>query len=706
MSRAARRQSGARVGTVLADRFHLLEMLGEGGMAEVYRATDGPGGRAVAVKLLHADIASNDEAVERTKLEGELLSQLDNPAIVSVETFGQLDDGTVYLVMELLEGETLGDRMRKGPMEAVELAPIVAGTCAGLHAAHRAGVVHRDLKPDNIFLCPTKHGTQVKLLDFGISKVSGNKLTKTGEVLGTPRYMSPEQLGAERDVDARVDVYALGIILFEALAGQPPFAAGTPTDLIIAIINGKVTPLSVARPDVPPEIESVVMRALSCARDARYDTAMGLAKAYVDAVGGAQAVRKVQNRGMATRMIGSAASGATAPKLAEVPITRPPKPSAQASDDGAALRIGTFSGLAPLGSPHQTGEIAPAAQVDDPPSAATESPEQVRPAVSKATMAMGALSGSAVPAAPGPPDVRAGLAPERPAEAVTVASKTRKRAVPMTRATPLGMLDSEPVPSTAASPQPATVKPARSVPPTAMLDASQASQLRESSRAFATHAPSATSRYGAPDPTVAPPTEKASSTRRGLLIVGALLAGAISAGAVIGGLKWLEARNTDAHEEVDPSRPVRPTALPAAPPRALPEGSEPPPEEPEEPTPEEPEAEVTPSARTPRATGRRRARVTPDPSPAETPSSPLGALREAQQALRAGDADRCITLLDEAIRSGAPAISLRRRADCLEAAGRRQEAVRDYQRFCRLVPDNPAVSDVRARLAGWGQTCP
>ena len=139
-----------------------------------------------------------------------------------------------------------------------ELAPIVAGACGGLSAAHDAGIVHRDLKPDNLFLAETTQGMQVKLLDFGISKVTGSdKLTHTGEVLGTPRYMAPEQLSAERDLDGRTDVYALGVILYEALAGSPPFVASTPTDLIIAILHGKSAPLRSFRPDLGPDVEAM-----------------------------------------------------------------------------------------------------------------------------------------------------------------------------------------------------------------------------------------------------------------------------------------------------------------------------------------------------------------------------------------------------------------------------------------------------------------
>ena len=242
------------VGMVLLDRFRLDATLGSGGMAEVFRATDLHTGRGVAVKVLRGSLESSPEAIQRFRREGEVLVRLKNPAIVAADSVGALADGRLYIVMELLEGETLGARLKRGPIGPAELAPIVAGCAAALAAAHAAGVVHRDLKPDNVFLSRRSDGSlQLKLLDFGVSKVfNGEKLTQTGQVLGTPRYMSPEQLGAEPEVDHRVDVYSLGVILYEALSGRSPFLASTPTDLIVAILHGKTVPLRSVRPDVSP----------------------------------------------------------------------------------------------------------------------------------------------------------------------------------------------------------------------------------------------------------------------------------------------------------------------------------------------------------------------------------------------------------------------------------------------------------------------
>lgn len=335
-------------GQVLAGRFRVESELGEGGMARVYRVTDLATRRPFALKLLKASIADDREAVARLRREAEVLSTIDNPAVVRIETYGQLPDGRLFLVIELLEGETLGSRMRREQRLSPEaLSPIVAGVAAGLAAAHRAGVVHRDLKPDNVFLASAPDGVQVKILDFGISKVYSNeeRLTRTGQVLGTPRYMAPEQLSAEPDLDARTDVYALGVILYEALAGTPPFVATTPSDLILAILHGKVTPLRVLRPELPPELESIVARAMTRLRDLRYRTPVELAEAWLALV----APTKVAPRaGMATRLVGSGGLGIAS--VSAEPVRTDPTPA-------PGFRIATFSELEQHPSP--AGTTAP-----------------------------------------------------------------------------------------------------------------------------------------------------------------------------------------------------------------------------------------------------------------------------------------------------------------------------------------------------------
>ncbi|HJL16329.1 MAG TPA: protein kinase [Sandaracinaceae bacterium LLY-WYZ-13_1] len=705
MGRAARRRApGLSPGTLVADRFRLEAKLGEGGMAEVFRAEEVGTGRRVAVKVLHSDVATNPEAAERARREGQVLSELDNPAIVSVEAFGE-HEGAVFLVMELLEGETLGRRMKRGTLEPVELAPIVAGTCAGLHAAHSRGIVHRDLKPDNVFLCPTEHGLQVKLLDFGISKVyGGEKLTQTGEILGTPRYMSPEQLGAEPDIDARVDIYALGVILYEALAGKPPFLASTPTDLVIAILNGKVAPLRSVRTDVSSDVEAVVMRAMSRTRAARYDTAMELAEAFVDAVGGPAAVRSQQRRGMATRALGGALVAPVVSPTAGVPDTRPP-PAPERSDAVAGhLRIGTFSGMESSSAPSESAEAIghlPTAQ-------------------------MGAVPGAPVPEAPGAPvarPIQQRPAAEPSAEPRAEPAPKRRREMPPTRQSALAVDDSVDTGEAAPRAAPAPAAKKRRVAPTAMMDPSLASQ------------PSS--------PALSPPAAPAPPRRSGglskvLLVLGALLAGAASAAGVIVALQYLEGEeeveeladedgapsgspDAEATDEADET-PAPPTESEAVAADAESGGDEPGEadgpledvaddpggDDAEDPGASRRREEARERRRRARRERERRERedAREEEAADEMPENPIAAIREAGRALRRGDPERCIRLLDEAIPNGAPSIALRTRADCYEASGRRRDAIRDYQRFCRIAHDSPAIGEVRARLESWGRSCP
>jgi len=346
-------------GTMIAGRFRVESLLGTGGMADVYRAVDAATGAPIAVKLLREDVGRAGEAVERVRREGEVLRALAHPAIVKIETFGQAEDGRIFIAMELLEGETLGDVMRRGRLSPKELVPIVAGTCAGLAAAHEKGVVHRDLKPDNIFLAKAEDGVQVKLLDFGIAKVNdaANKLTQTGEVLGTPRYMAPEQLSAERDLDGRTDVYALGIILYEALAGQPPYLASNPTDLIVAILHGKHAPLTSHRKDVSSTVEAVIARAMARAREARFASSRDLAEAFVNAVSDGVEKAEPQREGMATAFLGSLGEGGPGASTSE-PDLKPGTFSEleQVSKDDAERRKRALARTDPAGGAGEADE--------------------------------------------------------------------------------------------------------------------------------------------------------------------------------------------------------------------------------------------------------------------------------------------------------------------------------------------------------------
>ena len=254
--------------------YRIVRLLGEGGMGAVYEARQEPLERRVALKTLHADHAKSKEFIARFFNEAKVLSRLEHPSLVQVSDFGHAADGTAYLVMEYLRGQSLGGRIRdlseRGERLPVETALHVCVQVADVLAmAHGQGIVHRDLKPENLMLVGdpvAPGGERVKVLDFGIAKLSddrGGVKTATDQVMGTPAYMSPEQCAGAGGVDAQTDVYALGCVLYELLAGRTPFVADGPGRLIgMHLFQEPPTLLSVA-PQVPPEIAELVHRMLS-----------------------------------------------------------------------------------------------------------------------------------------------------------------------------------------------------------------------------------------------------------------------------------------------------------------------------------------------------------------------------------------------------------------------------------------------------------
>jgi serine/threonine protein kinase len=253
--------------------YRIVRLLGEGGMGAVYEARQEPLERRVALKTLHADHAKSKEFIARFFNEAKVLSRLEHPSLVQVSDFGHAADGTAYLVMEYLRGQSLGGRIRdlseRGERLPVETALHVCVQVADVLAmAHEQGIVHRDLKPENLMLVGdpvAPGGERVKVLDFGIAKLTddrGGVKTATDQVMGTPAYMSPEQCAGAGGVDAQTDVYALGCVLYELLAGRTPFVADGPGRLIgMHLFQEPPTLLSVA-PQVPTEIAELVHRML------------------------------------------------------------------------------------------------------------------------------------------------------------------------------------------------------------------------------------------------------------------------------------------------------------------------------------------------------------------------------------------------------------------------------------------------------------
>ncbi|MDQ3033684.1 MAG: serine/threonine protein kinase, partial [Myxococcota bacterium] len=279
-----------RSGAVLAGRYEIVRPLGSGGMGSVLEAIDIADGAPVALKLLHRELASDPVHVERFVREGQALAGLEHPAIVRVRACGPLEDGGLFLAMDLVRGETLQRFLRRrGPMSVETLGPIVRDLALGLFYAHERGVVHRDLKPSNVMLVAARDAdapTGATLIDFGVATSSGaSRLTQVGEYVGTPRYMAPEQLSGTSTEDARADLYALGVVAYEALAGDSPFPCDAGLGpMMSAVLRGESAPLRVRRPDVPPALAHVIARAMTLRPEHRFATALELLDAWDGAV--------------------------------------------------------------------------------------------------------------------------------------------------------------------------------------------------------------------------------------------------------------------------------------------------------------------------------------------------------------------------------------------------------------------------------------
>ncbi|MEZ4339323.1 MAG: serine/threonine-protein kinase [Sandaracinaceae bacterium] len=257
------------IGAVLNERYEIRAKLGAGGMGTVYEARHRLIDKRVVVKVLHRDFVEDDTAVERFRREAKAATAIDHDHVVDVTDFGSLADGTPFLVMEHLEGQPLSELIDdEGVLSVGRAAAIARQICDGLHAAHQKGIVHRDMKPENVFMVRRPRGGDfVKILDFGISRVLTEsehaRLTQAGTAMGTPAFMAPEQAQGRPSTDHKADIFSVGVMLYEMLGGELPFAGDTLAALLLAVMT--VTPRSVRelRADVPPRLAALVDRAMA-----------------------------------------------------------------------------------------------------------------------------------------------------------------------------------------------------------------------------------------------------------------------------------------------------------------------------------------------------------------------------------------------------------------------------------------------------------
>ncbi len=280
-----------RAGQIIADRFALESLIGTGGMGDVWRAEHTRLRSPVAVKLLHDAVAEHEEAVPRFLREAQACAAIRGPNVVQVLDFG-VDEGTPYIAMELLEGESLRERLaREGRLTPDATQRVIGQVGKAIGRAHKLGIVHRDLKPANIHLCPDDDGEVAKVLDFGLAKLlegtslAGAPITVTGAIMGTASYMSPEQARGRTDLDHRADLWSLAIIAFQCLAGRLPLTGRNQADLILAICTEPLPVPSAVAKHVPPAFDAWFARGTKRSPDDRFQSAAEMTDALTAALG-------------------------------------------------------------------------------------------------------------------------------------------------------------------------------------------------------------------------------------------------------------------------------------------------------------------------------------------------------------------------------------------------------------------------------------
>jgi eukaryotic-like serine/threonine-protein kinase len=331
-------------GTVVGGKYRIVRLIGDGGMGSVYEARHERLGTGVALKFLHADLAERPGLATRFLQEGQVAATIRSAHVAQVTDVDTAPDGCPYLVMELLSGESLQrilDREGKLPEKrAVDFALQILG---GLEAAHQINVVHRDLKPDNVFVTPGQDGPLLKLIDFGIAKLREGErgLTRAGVVMGTPEYMPPEQLYTANDVDERADLYALGVILFEMLSGKRPADGDDAPAIVTKVLTGDVLKLEELEPGLPPGLTAIVRRATLPDREARFRNAVEMRHALAQFASAGQAIPRT------LAPSASSAPAGTAPEARASSPSAPVQPHPAVSSRGSTEVAQPFAGPVP-----------------------------------------------------------------------------------------------------------------------------------------------------------------------------------------------------------------------------------------------------------------------------------------------------------------------------------------------------------------------
>jgi serine/threonine-protein kinase len=281
------------VGKTLDGRYQIVKKVGEGGMSFVYLANDVATRERHAIKVLSASLSHDTNAMARLRREASLGMRLAHPNVCNIIRLGETEDGLVYVVMPFLEGEILSDRTnRRGHLSVAEVTPLLRDIATGLNVAHQLKIIHRDLKPENVMVCRRSDGGEYAVvMDFGLAKerkvgAELQKLTATGIILGTPEFMSPEQLRG-RPLDSRTDIYSLALMTYEMLTGKLPFQGRTQQEMMINRLRNDPMPLRRMRPDldIPESVERVVNKGLQRNADDRYQTTLEFADAFSAAAG-------------------------------------------------------------------------------------------------------------------------------------------------------------------------------------------------------------------------------------------------------------------------------------------------------------------------------------------------------------------------------------------------------------------------------------